>query len=108
MTAESFCQSRSEHLLKLDDVEEESWAVEFVTEPGSIWIGANDLEQEGDWRWPDGSAVAGYARWAMGQPNDNLAREDCAVLHSGLGEWNDVACTETVFGVNPMSFICEP
>lgn len=108
MTAESFCQSRSEHLLKLDDAEEEAWAVEFVTEPGSIWIGANDLDLEDDWRWADGSAVAGYMAWAMGQPNDNLGREDCAVLHSGMGEWNDVACTETIFGANPMSFICEP
>jgi hypothetical protein len=107
--ARTFCQGRSADLVKIDSAAEDLWAYETVTEPGSIWIGANDIEQEGDWRWTDGSSVmAGYVAWATGQPNDSGGAEDCAVLHSGMGEWNDVACTVTAFGSDPMTVVCEP
>lgn len=107
--ARAFCQARGEDLLQLDAAAEESWAYEFVTESGSLWLGANDIDQEGDWRWPDGSSVAaGYTAWAEGQPNDSGDGEDCAVLHSGMGEWNDVACDATTFGTDALTIICEP
>ena len=108
-SARAFCQQRGADLVTLDDANEESWLYGFVTESGSIWIGANDIEQEGDWRWPDGSAVSGgHTAWAAGQPNDSASGEDCAVLHSGMGEWNDVACDVVAFGSDPLTVVCEP
>jgi hypothetical protein len=107
--AQKACQQRGGDLVVLDNELEEQWVFGVLTEPGSIWIGANDIAAEDDWRWPDGSAIsAGYAGWAEGQPNDSGAGEDCAVLHSGMGRWNDVACDVTTFGADPLSFVCEP
>lgn len=107
--ARAFCQARAADLIELNDADEETWAYEFVTESGSIWIGASDTDLEGDWRWADGTVLSGgYTSWAEGQPNNSGAGEDCAVLHSGMGEWNDVACDLSIFGTDPISVLCEP
>lgn len=107
--ARAFCQSRGADLLQLASAAEEQWVYDAVTEPGSIWLGANDSAQEGDWRWPDGTAVsAGFSDWTDGQPNDSGGGEDCAVLHSGMGQWNDVACSSTSFDSAPITVVCKP
>jgi hypothetical protein len=45
---------------------------------------------------------------AEGQPNDSGGGEDCAVLHSGMGKWNDVACDSTAFDSILLTIVCEP
>lgn len=73
------------------------------------WVGANDLAQEGSWRWlgdnnafftgtgAAGSAAAGaYVNWNTGgtpEPNGGAA-SDCLRLRSS-GGWADIACTST-------------
>ncbi len=72
----------------------------------SVWIGANDINTEGDWQWyggPEagisfwsgdgsGSAVGGaYANWNLSEPNDVSPGEDCAEYIIGQG-WNDLPC----------------
>ncbi len=106
--ARAYCQLQNRELLQLDDAAEELWAYEVVAEPGSIWLGATDALVEGTWRWPDGSALDAYLNWDDGQPNDSGGGEDCAVLHSGMGRWNDVPCNSTAFGNDPLTTICEP
>lgn len=73
------------------------------------WVGANDLAQEGSWRWlgdtnpfftgtgTAGSATAGaYVNWNTGgtpEPNGGAA-SDCLRLRA-TGGWADIACTST-------------
>ena len=60
------------------------------------WIGYNDLNNDGEFEWTDGSA-AYYENWDTntGQPNSN--NQDCGQL-SGMnnvqweGRWNDDEC----------------
>ncbi len=107
--ARAYCQSQGGDLVKIDDDTEDATLTELLTETGSAWIGANDIETEGEFVWPDGSSVSsGETSWATDQPNDNAdGGEDCAVLHSGSGEWNDVNCDETEFAGEGISIICE-
>ena len=63
----------------------------------SVHIGITDQNEEGHWRWTDGSQW-GFTKWARGQP-DNWRNEDCAVLwnsdHSNQQWkkfWVDIAC----------------
>ncbi len=107
--ARAFCQARDADLISLNTEAENLWAYMEDVEGGSIWIGANDIDSEGVWIWTDGNGlINGYTNWVSGQPNDSEAGEDCAVLHSGNGDWNDVACSEVEFGTGPISLICEP
>jgi hypothetical protein len=61
----------------------------------SVWIGANDREEEGSFRWAGGSDL-GYAAWIFGQPNDLDGAEDCVELRGFDGGWIDIACTVDV------------
>jgi hypothetical protein len=44
-----------------------------------VWLGADDIAEEGKWVWSDGTAVDdGYIVWATGQPSINNA-ENCLI-----------------------------
>ena len=68
----------------------------------SVWIGANDIATEGEWRWPDGAPL-GYINWTSGEPNDFDGNEDCGEIKASKGEpvWNDVPCSRE------LHFVCE-
>jgi C-type mannose receptor len=66
-----------------------------------IWLGLNDIREEGTYTWCDGSSSS-YTAWAPGEPNDNSGQEDCATLTKPDGLWNDLRCSEL------HAFICEP
>lgn len=57
---------------------------------GSLWIGLNDRDREGDFRWISGDPVT-HTAWRAGEPN-NAGDEDCAEWSPGDGQWNDLAC----------------
>jgi len=63
------------------------------------WIGLNDLETEGTFKWVSGEPIT-YTRWATGEPN-NLNNEDCAQLYPD-GTWNDKACSSPWY-----RYLCE-
>lgn len=100
-----------------------------------VWIGANDLITEGDWRWhdnnaafwsggPAGSAVGGlYNNWASlvgpGQTEpDNFpagpAGQDAAGISvngyplGSAGQWNDIAATNTLPFIVEFNAVPEP
>ncbi|XP_072221128.1 uncharacterized protein [Leuresthes tenuis] len=67
-----------------------------------FWIGLRDTEEEGIWKWLDGTRLTeGY--WADGEPN-NQNNEDCAAVYPKLNPfkvWNDAPCSYS------LKWICE-
>jgi hypothetical protein len=63
-----------------------------------FWLGLNDIEKEGNFKWIDGTNVD-YVEWQQMEPNDRIGAEDCVVSHWPKGEmvvrWNDVPCTHS-------------
>lgn len=57
----------------------------------SVWIGANDLQNEGEMVWVSGAPVE-YANWAQAQPDDFQGEEDCVERRTPDGLWNDAPC----------------
>uniref|UniRef100_A0A8C2CXF6 C-type lectin domain-containing protein n=1 Tax=Cyprinus carpio TaxID=7962 RepID=A0A8C2CXF6_CYPCA len=55
----------------------------------SVWIGLTDSDEEGRWKWVDGSTLtSGF--WTSGEPNSYMGlEEDCVVASYG---WNDCPC----------------
>ncbi|CAC5406698.1 unnamed protein product [Mytilus coruscus] len=68
-----------------------------------FWIDGDDLEQEGVWKYSDGSLITttfwNTARW---EPSNKFGIENCAAMETDYGYlWNDRDC-ET-----DLNFICE-
>ncbi|KAI8503793.1 hypothetical protein Bbelb_187640 [Branchiostoma belcheri] len=49
----------------------------IVSKNRFFWIGLHDEDEEGKFKWLDGTALGEYNSWATGQPNNYLNREDC-------------------------------
>ena len=56
-----------------------------------IWLGGDDLVQEGLWTWSYSGSTLEYGNWAAGQP-DNSHGEHCMELDQDTHMWNDEQC----------------
>ena len=63
----------------------------------TAWIGGNDQNQEGSWRWVQGANYADepitYNGWSANEPNQS-GNEDCTEKYTN-GKWNDINCYNT-------------
>lgn len=67
----------------------------FDTIQSDWWIGANDLEQEGEWTDPSGNFLL-FTTWDFDDP-DGYEEENCAVLAIDVeypGDWEDRNCED--------------
>ncbi|KAK7925840.1 hypothetical protein WMY93_008150 [Mugilogobius chulae] len=58
-----YCQQRGADLSIITSVQEQTFAQ--VTFKDNIWIGLTDLEQEGLWKWVDGSLLDTRFTWTL-------------------------------------------
>lgn len=89
--ARNVCQEWGGDLVEIGSAEENGALAALAT--GSVWIGANDEEQEGTFRWAGGGLVD-YAAWAPNQPDNWEGVEDCGELHGFDQLWNDRPCAD--------------
>ena len=59
-----------------------------------------DPNDDSRWLWVDGSRAT-YTHWNTGEPNDAGGNEDCTMMLSSDGKWNDLAC------FNSFKYLCE-
>ncbi len=82
------------HLVTINDAEENQWIVENLlplVDTDRVWIGFNDLEEEGSWVWVSGQTPP-YTNWYEGEPNDDGSGEDYGMTwnrDAERGFWND-------------------
>jgi hypothetical protein len=103
--ADEFCRRQGYALIALDSPEENTWASEmsYALMSERWWMGFNDLEREGDWRWVSGQNIT-YTNWdPPDEPNDAARGEDCGQLNRWwpAQTWNDEPCQ------TELPFICE-
>ncbi|XP_070691453.1 CD209 antigen-like protein C [Pempheris klunzingeri] len=92
------CQERGADLVIITTKAE----LDFVKKHYDVaWIGLSDKQQEGKWKWVDGSDLEGAGFWQEGEPNDHNSNEDCVEVSRTASAWNDASC-DTKF-----SWICE-
>ncbi|XP_067669202.1 perlucin-like protein [Haliotis asinina] len=96
-SAENDCQQRGAHLASIHGEAENIFLSSFSA--ARIWIGLNDLIQEGSFRWTDGSAL-NFSNWGSGQP-DFKGIEQCTGLnYLSFGVWNNFQC------IDEYAYIC--
>uniref|UniRef100_A0A8C1UFZ9 Zmp:0000000924 n=1 Tax=Cyprinus carpio TaxID=7962 RepID=A0A8C1UFZ9_CYPCA len=96
------CLKKEADLIIINSSEEQDF-VKNNTVNREFWIGVNDSDVEGRWKWVDGSNLtSGF--WASREPNGGR-EENCAVTylieHPTLLGWLDVKCN------NAYQWICE-
>nr|XP_029135377.1 CD209 antigen-like protein C [Labrus bergylta] len=96
------CRVRGADLVVVDSFGEQ----EFITDNivSHTWIGLSDSDNEGIWKWTDGTALT-QAYWVRGEPNNDGGNpgidEDCGHLYDlsliNIKEenWNDDRCDAT-------------
>nr|XP_015825661.2 CD209 antigen-like protein E [Nothobranchius furzeri] len=100
--ARQSCQRLGGDLVVLDSRDKQVALFNFINtfrNPTGIlhlsgfWIGLTDAEDEGVWKWLDGTKLKeGF--WSIGEPN-NVNNEDCAAIYptdNPFMAWNDAPC----------------
>jgi hypothetical protein len=87
--ARSSCQDWGGDLVEITTPEENELIAAEVG--GSVWIGANDRQNEGQMVWGSGAPVD-YATWAPAQPDNFQGAENCVESRAPDGLWNDAPC----------------
>ncbi len=95
--ARDLCQAWGGDLAKVESVEENTRLADRSDE--DVWLGASDLEDEGNFRWFDGDDVDGEGPWAPAQPDNFEGRENCMELRAMDDRWNDVPCMSEKFAL---------
>ena len=85
-------------------------AINEIVPAQGMWIGLNDLENEGFWQFYDGTTcgddegvscdATGSPYWLEGQPNNILLNQHCVWMRLD-GSWDDVTCKREE------NFICQ-
>jgi hypothetical protein len=97
--AQKACRTWGGHLASIRSSAEQDQIKSIVHTKSPVWIGANDLLQEGKWMWTDGTLLS-YKNWHKNEPNNYGGREDCGALWNGM-KWNDWFCSSKAY------YICE-
>uniref|UniRef100_A0A668A4W8 C-type lectin domain-containing protein n=1 Tax=Myripristis murdjan TaxID=586833 RepID=A0A668A4W8_9TELE len=92
------CRDRGADLVIIDSPEEQTFISSHKT---SVWIGLNDRDNEGTWKWTDGTPMT-KSYWNANQP-DNWGEEDCVHINNfeAVNNWNDLSCGSS------LRWICE-
>ncbi|XP_026232656.1 C-type lectin domain family 10 member A-like [Anabas testudineus] len=94
-TGRANCRTRGADLVVIDSAEEQTLLSKLINE--DTWIGLNDREKEGTWKWVDGTPLT-VTYWAPTQPDNGdgyikVGEENCAHIYGGQSSnWNDISC----------------
>ena len=95
--AKTHCQSEGGHLASILSEDEQEEVKNVSSGIKHIWLGGSDEDQEGVWRWTDGSP------WGFTRKTFYASRGDsynCLELFRG-DAWRDYMCTKTAY------FVCK-
>ncbi|XP_069837969.1 pulmonary surfactant-associated protein D-like [Dendropsophus ebraccatus] len=91
--AKTACTSKGGQLASPRNALENSAVNKISTQyKAAPFLGINDIQQEGTFRYPDGGIIS-YSNWQPGEPNNDHGVEDCVEMYD-TGKWNDKNCGE--------------
>ena len=101
--AEAFCQQENGNLASITSDAINQYVVEGMNSRGlsNTWMGGNDIDEEGAWKWTDGSPFE-FTFWHSGEPNNWGGNQHCMnQWKHGQGiKWDDRRCS------NSLTFLC--
>ncbi|KAK0135448.1 Macrophage mannose receptor 1 [Merluccius polli] len=96
--AQSYCRKNHSDLATISNSRDNNIALKSKTNSAEnyVWIGLNNNNTQGAWRWSEDSSNASFYNWNKGEPNVN---SDCVEMRRD-GRWYDVKCH------HKLPFIC--
>lgn len=85
------CKALGGHLVTIEN-QEENDIVQNLLNNDIAYLGGDDIENEGDFKWVLGNSIsAGYSNWATGEPNNTLSTggQDYIRMYGTSGLWDD-------------------
>lgn len=104
-----YCKGMGGHMAVINSQEENDFLYNYVQKDGEAYtfFGFSDEEEEGNWKWVDGSPVT-YTNWCLKegeeQPNNRKGREHYAQFY---GDMEDGTWCDAKFGSGSWKFLCE-
>ena len=98
--AKADCLNQGKHLASIHNIEENMEVAALTAGNPWVWLGANEMELEGEWKWEDGSAWS-FSLWneESGEPNNYQQDEDCLLMGENK-QWYDGPCSY------PLPYVC--
>ena len=94
--AENFCVKEGGHLASVLTLATKHYVEKRVRRSGlsKVWLGGNDIEQEGFWKWTSGEVwKKGLNIWTS-PPNNWNGNQDCLQYHNDRWKWDDTDCAK--------------
>lgn len=108
--AKKHCEKHADSLALVKSLKLGSYLTQTMARLGirgqKLWIGANDIKKEKEFRWEDGTLVGIYNNFRVGQGSyDSYAHpsRDCVAM-ADTGLWYDLRCSPEY---EKLGFICE-
>ncbi|XP_013420619.1 MAM and LDL-receptor class A domain-containing protein 2 [Lingula anatina] len=94
MDAYTYCHTIDSNLVSIHSAREQSFVSSLLRNVSSlVYIGYDDIWEEGHWQWADGS-IGAVGNWTEFNRGSFQITEDCAALYpEGRPQWYDVECT---------------
>ncbi|CAM9629651.1 unnamed protein product, partial [Heterosigma akashiwo] len=83
------CEDRGMFLPSIHSSEQDEFLAANMA--GEFWLGFNDIKNEGEYQWQDGTKNTGYTNWNANHTRSPVEETDCAVM-TETGDWKDSAC----------------
>ena len=101
--ARAKCEKMGGYLACVESAEEQQFIADLA-DGRYLFLGATDEEEEGEWKWVNGSPFS-YTDWLEGQPNNSFGSEHYLSTFEG-GGWNDATVSGREWW-SPSGYICE-
>ena len=110
LEARDFCLSvrPGAHLAEILNEDQQVFLAN-MTNGTQAWIGANDIEEEGNFTWVGSGKPLDYTEWGKiwgYQAPDNLGNEDCVYMSDSNSTWNDFPCCANLWNL-VTSVLCQ-
>ncbi|XP_060571028.1 C-type lectin domain family 4 member G-like [Ruditapes philippinarum] len=108
--ARKWCRNNQAKLVEYSDMDEVTFVLSTARSYhywgtsawAGFWVGANDLQHEGVFKWSSSNINLHWRYWLPGQPDSISVDEDCIMtLVNNKGKWNDAPCELK------LNFVCE-
>jgi hypothetical protein len=100
--SQAFALTLGGNLVTINDASENLWVSTTFGANTFLWIGLNDVQNEGTFVWASGEPLI-YTNWAPGEPNNFNGDEHYGIMYPrtfSTGEWNDCDNGVRCAGIN--------